>query len=123
MYKRIHMTLAMLGLVMIMGLMPAANAGDSDKSKKDEGLEKIAPSISKGEKAAGILDKLSQSIGKLVDKMLPAPGAEAIGDAAGKTAKAGAKAVKDHRTKGDAVITDSGELMIWNEETQEWEKF
>ena len=124
MKRPVHQILAVITLMLIMGFLPAAYAGDtSGKSKKEEGLKEIAPSIAKGEKAAGIMDKLTQGIGKLVDKLLPAPGAETVGDAAGKTAKAGAKAVKDHRIKGDAVISDKGDLKIWNEKTQKWEDF
>lgn len=101
---------------------PQAQSSMKDK-KKQEGLDKVAPSLKEGEKAAGVLDKLSQGIGKLVGKVLPAPGAEETGDAAGKTAKAGAKKVKEWRTRGDAVVSDSGELKIWNEKTGKWEDF
>ncbi|WDP92185.1 MAG: hypothetical protein HUN04_21665 [Desulfobacter sp.] len=98
---------------------------DKKKSdrKKQEGLDKVAPSLKKGEKAAGVLDKLSQKIGKLVDKVMPAPGAKEMGKAAGKTAKVGAKKAKEWRTRGDAVVSDSGELKIWNEKTGKWEDF
>jgi len=93
------------------------------EKKKQEGLNKVAPSIGKGEENAGVLDKISKGVGKIVDKFLPAPGADKIGDAAGETAKAGAKAVKKWRTRGDAVIGDDGTPKIYNEETGEWEKF
>jgi hypothetical protein len=91
--------------------------------KKQKGLDKVAPSIGEGEKAAGILDKISKGAGKIVDKLLPAPGAKEVGDAAGETAKGGAKAVKKWRTRGEAVIGDDGMPKIYNEETGEWEDF
>ena len=113
-----------LTLILVLALVPAGHADDtSGKSKKDQELEKVAPSIAKGEEAAGVLDQLSQAIGNLVGALLTAPGAEEMGEAAGETAKTGAKVVKDHRTRGDAVISDDGEVMIWSEETQTWEKF
>lgn len=95
---------------------------DKEKKKQD-GLNKVAPSIAKGEENAEILDKISKGVGKSVDKVLPAPGADEIGDAAGETAKAGAKVVKKWRTRGDAVIGDDGTLKMYNEETGEWEDF
>jgi|GEM_PF-2472823 len=96
---------------------------EDKEKKKQDGLNKVAPSIAKGEENAEILDKISKGVGKTVDKALPAPGADEIGDAAGETAKAGAKVVKKWRTRGDAVIGDDGTLKMYNEETGEWEDF
>lgn len=123
--KKIYSMLAVLtALFFITAASTALAESSSSKNAKDEGLDEIAPSIGKGEEAAGILDKLSKGIGKIISSVMPAaPGAEETADAAGETAKAGAKTVKDYRTRGDAVISDSGDLKVWNEETGKWEDF
>ncbi|MCG8567635.1 MAG: hypothetical protein MI747_21395 [Desulfobacterales bacterium] len=115
----------LMGLVVVLAWgAPALGDDSSGKSKKDKALEEVAPSIGKGEAAAGVLDQLSQAIGKIVSSVMPAaPGAEEMGEAAGETATTGAKVVKDYRTRGDAVISDDGDVMIYNEETGKYEKF